>query len=274
MNEQDFDTVGEFMDKENSKWIRNTILIGGLVVYLAFIFYSAVHNWSLMSKGVVGEARLWAGVGVFAIEISAILLPLALHFWCFSQAHRALAAIFYAIDFILIVTNIVIDYSAVGGNEVIPNWLVMYKWYIVPITPVFAAFAWAMLFLTDPEQKARIALQKLHATLLELKTKKMESQARVDLAVQKQLERAAMRDLHQLSDSTLGGRSGQAQDMLPFMGVDMASGPSRTAVMQFPLEPSLDAIPEPLPGENGRSPKMRAFNTETPKANPTLPQQL
>lgn len=159
-------TVGDIMKESTQKAIRTLVILAGVAVYVAGVVYAEVHGFSILSKGVASDFLMWAYVGMVALGITAIALPLALHVWTFGAMHRIAAFIFYALDIGLLGFNSFVDFG-VNTGETLPQWAQMYKDYLMPATPVVAALGWSILFLLDPATKALIQKHTLRASIRE-----------------------------------------------------------------------------------------------------------
>jgi hypothetical protein len=153
-------TIGDIARKDHSNAWRWIALLGSLVTYAGMIAYSAVHNWSLLTRGIDESARLWAGIGVIALEITALALPLALHYWTHDAKQRIWTFTFYAIDLFLVTFNVIIDYS-LRVNTVLPTWLETYLFYLVPATPIICGLGWSVIWLLDPGQRERAMIETM-----------------------------------------------------------------------------------------------------------------
>lgn len=179
-------SIGTSMNDGNGKAIRTLVIVLGIVVYLMMLLYSGVHNISLMLRGVDPQWQAVAIAGVIALEVSAASLPLALHFWCHDPMHRIAAFAFYGVDLLLILMNVILDYSITSG-EPLSTWMTLYLTYGVPATPVIAGLGWSLLFLLDPSQKERASFEKLRAaTRNTLMQKIMEEANKTDVSDQVQ----------------------------------------------------------------------------------------
>ena len=74
-------SIGDRMREGNHQALKSVAIFAGILVYLGMVVYSAVHNWRLLTAGVAPDMVIWAALGVVALEISAVFLPVALHFW-------------------------------------------------------------------------------------------------------------------------------------------------------------------------------------------------
>lgn len=155
--------------------------------------------------------------------------PLALHYWTHAQMHRIAALAFYALDLGLIFANVVLDYALNTGGA-LPEWLLAYKFYGVPATPVLAGLGWTTLFLLDPSQQQRSMLETLKASTRVVLAKRIAEAARsVDI-----------------SESVTATAGDLARDI-----VAQTLGATRTAV-KSPVKPkALPVSPLSLPVDSG-----------------------
>jgi hypothetical protein len=189
-------TVGDIMKESTRRAIRTLVILMGVAVYLAGVVYAEVHGFSVLSKGVQPDMLIWAYLGMIALGISAVALPLALHVWTFDAMHRIAAFLFYVVDIALLGVNSFVDFSTNTG-ETLPQWAQMYADFILPATPVIAAVGWSILFLLDPATKALIQKQTLKASIRESLSQRIIQaaksgtvNARVDAAAQVEVDEA------------------------------------------------------------------------------------
>ena len=109
--------------------------------------------------GIVGIAlSAFAIFGSVALSISAIGLPLAMHHWTSPGKQFWAAIMFWVVDVLALVANIVV---AVGIKN--PNGT--FEWIrsaadFTPAMPVLAVIGWGIIFLLDDEQMMRQALRE------------------------------------------------------------------------------------------------------------------
>lgn len=158
--------VGDIMAEGMRRALKKLVIFLGVLVYLAGVVYAEVHGFSILSKGVDPDFLIWAYVGMVALGISAIALPLALHVWAFEPLHRIATFVFYGLDIALLGINSFVDFG-VNTGETLPSWAQLYAGFVMPATPVIAALGWSILFLLDPSTKALILAQTLRASIRE-----------------------------------------------------------------------------------------------------------
>jgi len=169
--------IGDILTKGRERAVKSLAIGAGILVYLGMLAYSGVHNYSVMTRGIEGDMVIWAMLGVVALEVSAMALPLALHFWCYDTMHRIAAFSFYAVDIVLIVGNVILD-NAINAGETLPQWIQIYQFYGAPIVPIIAGLGWSVLFMLDPSQKERATSETLKAATREALSARIAEQAK------------------------------------------------------------------------------------------------
>ena len=158
--------IGDTMAKGRGKALKSLAVLMGLLVYAGALLYSAVHNYGLLTRGVEAGMIPLALLGVVALELTALALPLALHYWTFAPAQRLAAFAFYALDMFLVIGNVITDFALTGG-EVLPGWLMIYVAYAAPAAPVIMSAGWSVLFLLDTSSREKAMAESLRAATRE-----------------------------------------------------------------------------------------------------------
>jgi len=129
-------------------------LFGG-IVYIAAVALATTHNVNLYAASADSEwARLFATAGALFVGANAIAMPLALHSWAVSGAHRYAAIALYAVDILVLALNAVVD-NAVMTGAVLPQILQDYLIY-APATFILPLATWAVLWTLDPGERAAV----------------------------------------------------------------------------------------------------------------------
>jgi hypothetical protein len=110
-------TVGDLMQEARRRAFRSLVLFLGIAAYAVALIYAGVHNYALLSRGVPPELIIFALLGLFGLEISAVALPLAVHFWTAPGLHRIAALAFYAVDALLLFGNSILDFHLNAGLD-------------------------------------------------------------------------------------------------------------------------------------------------------------
>jgi hypothetical protein len=181
MTSNDSPTIGDIATSSSHDAWRTLAFVASVIVYIGMVGYTALHNWSLLTRGLASDKALLAAVGIVGLEINAVALPLALHFWFYSPLQRTVGLAFYGLDIALVIFNVIVDYATVTA-EALPAWLVAYLLYVVPATPIIAAVGWSFLWLLDPGQRERAMIETMKAATREkLADKILESARDADL---------------------------------------------------------------------------------------------
>jgi hypothetical protein len=158
--------------------------------------YAEVHGLTMLQKGVAPEMRFWAGAGMIAAGVSAVLFPIALKSWAIEAKHRIVTTAFYVLDFAFLAFNAFTDFNTNAGGTLAP-WAVTYVTYILPASPVIVAAMWAILWELDPNVKQKVLALTLRMAMREKMARKVADAARgqnvtavVNAAAEREVERA------------------------------------------------------------------------------------
>ncbi len=195
--------VGDVLSESKNRALKGLAVFASILVYVAGLVYAGVHNYTLMTKGVPADLLIWAILGVIALEISALILPITLHWWTHSALQRFAAFGFYLLDLGLLFFNVVVDYGLTAGTA-LPSWAGLYLAYIVPATPLIAAAAWSMVWLLDPSERERAMQETLKASTREALSAKIAVAAR-EADIESLVEQAARRMVFDIVGTTLAG---------------------------------------------------------------------
>lgn len=224
------ENIGDIMSEGRNRALKALAIFAGILVYLGMIVYSGIHNYSLMTAGVPPDLLIWAVVGVIALEITAVALPIALHWWTHSALQRIATFGFYFLDLALIFLNVVLDF-AINAGSTPPAWMQYYLFYGVPATPVIAGLGWSILFLLDPSQRERGMVEGLRASTREALATRIALAAR-SADIDEMVEHAAQHMAFDIVQATLGAPV--SRRVIP--------GTARTV-----NEPTSPDFPEPAP---------------------------
>ena len=104
MNE-DFD----FGIDRTSTGIKVVAVILSVLVYVSFVIYSEYHFYNLISHFVPSDFQAIGLVAVAASALTAIGLPVALHYWFREGKQQIVGFIFYGVHFLIVMLNLVLD---------------------------------------------------------------------------------------------------------------------------------------------------------------------
>jgi len=216
----DMTTVGDLMSEAKRRAFKALAIFVGIAVYAGMLLYAGVHNYSLFVRGLREDLVIFALLGLFTLELSAVGLPLAIHFWTAPGVHRIAALAFYLADLTLLGGNAVLDFHLNAGLPLTP-WMRLYLDFVAPATPLLVGLMWSILFILDPANRIRDMEMELAAA------------ARMALA-NRIAEAAKAADVNQIVE---GAAQAMARDL-----VARAVG----RPLPPPIKPSANgAVPEP-----------------------------
>lgn len=246
-------SVGATMQDQKNRALKTLAITAGVFVYVGMLAYSAVHNLSLLTRGIKPEMVIWAALGVIALELSAAALPVALHWWTHSPMQRLAAFAFYGLDVALILLNVILDFALTSG-AIMPAWLSTYLFYAVPVTPVISGLGWSVLFLLDPSQRERAMTETLRASTRETLAGRI-AQAAKAADISESVEAAANELARQIVADTLGIATEHTHQRTPALSSNAGINRIPPAVIQpITVDPPqqwsvitpTQAAPEPL----------------------------
>jgi hypothetical protein len=249
-------TVSTAMKDSQHKALKGVAVTLSLIVYIACLAYAAVRSYSLFAATIEPNLLPLAVIGIVALELTAIALPLAIHFWTQPGAQRIAAIAFYLLDLTLIAINAVLD-AGRHSQTILPDFLTAYGVYILPALPLACMLGWSLLWLLDPSSRDRDMRESVkaatHEALLSQIQKAVE-QADITQAV----ESAAGEAARALVGETLG--SAPLRVSLPatvhYLSQEEDEMPTLTEMA--------DITPQPKRSRNGR----KAADATAPKSMP------
>lgn len=230
-------------------WMKLAFVIS-LIVYAGMIAYSATHNWQLLTSGVNPDWVFVAAIGVISMELTAIALPLALHFWTHDSMQRIFAFGFYALDMVIIIANSLVNYAFnTGTTAELPHWLETYRVMMLPAAPIVTGIGWSIIWMLDPAQRERATREALKAaTRRTLQRQIYETASRERLG--KQVRASAQLIADQIVADTLGVSTAQV--------IHNRTGSRKPAALK---------APEPEPVMISYNAETEAADTPRPKGN-------
>lgn len=203
-------SVGNFMQSGRDQAIKSLVTLLGIVVYVAGVVYAEVHGYAMLSKGVNPDMLVWATLGIVALGLTALTLPLGLHYSFHAPLQKIAAYMFYMLDLALLIMNAVVDFNIEsGGGAGLPAWAAMYIVWVVPATPIIAALGWSLLWTLDPSSAQRGLIEAMRVgTEQALAARIMEQAKSVD--IEESVDRAAAQLARDVIQQTLGHSAGFA----------------------------------------------------------------
>lgn len=164
MTEATETTVGDMMTKQNKDITKILTYALGALVYLSGVLYAEAHGFAMLSKGVSAEFMIWAVLGMVAVGITALVLPIMLLQVIKDPLQWIMCLIFYAVDVAIMCVNAAVDFMGNTGGA-LPSWGMLYISWILPLTPVIVSAGWMVDFLLDPDIRQRIKLASVQAAI-------------------------------------------------------------------------------------------------------------
>jgi hypothetical protein len=189
-------TVGDLMGEAKRRAFKALAIFVGIAVYAGMLLYAGVHNYSLFTRGLREDLVIFALLGLFTLELSAIGLPLAIHFWTAPGVHRVAALVFYFVDLLLLAGNAILDFR-LNADLALTEPLRLYLDFIAPATPLVVGLMWSVLFILDPANRLRdMEMELASAARSALATRIAEAAKAADVnAIVEEAARAMARDL-------------------------------------------------------------------------------
>lgn len=129
--------------------LRGFAVALSLIVYAAALIYAGVRSYDLFARTLPPDMLSLAMLGIVALEVTALALPLAIHFWTSPGQQRMIGFGFYGLDLALIIANSILD-AAQNSGAILPGFMQGYGVFAVPGLPVFCMIGWALIWMTDP----------------------------------------------------------------------------------------------------------------------------
>src|SRR3990172_1067938 len=159
-------TVSTALKDNQHRAFRMLAITLSLTVYAAGLLYAGVRSYTLFAATIDPNLLPLAVLGIVALEVSAIALPLAIHFWTQPGAQRLAAMGFYLLDLALIAGNAVLD-AAHHSGTVLPSFLTAYGVYLVPALPLACMAGWSLVWMLDPTSRERDMRESVKAATQE-----------------------------------------------------------------------------------------------------------
>jgi len=195
-------TVSTALKDNQHRAFRMLAITLSLMVYLAGLLYAGVRSYTLFAATIDPSLLPLAIVGIVALEVSAIALPLAIHFWTQPGMQRLAAMGFYLLDLALIAGNAVLD-AAHHSGAVLPGFLTAYGVYLVPALPLLCMAGWSLIWLLDPASRERDMRETVKAATHEALLSQIQK-ATEAVDITRAVEEAASEAARSLVGETLG----------------------------------------------------------------------
>lgn len=153
------------MNDRKAQGIRFIVIGVAALTYALAVGYGDVMFLSVVSHAFPsGFLAGLAIAGALATAASALLLPLALHFWLAPGTQFLVGIGYWVADILVLALNSILAYGlATGATD---PWLLTWQ-ELSPATPLLAVLGWGLIFLFDQSHALRHARLGLEADLAE-----------------------------------------------------------------------------------------------------------
>lgn len=143
-------------DVGRSRFIDGMKKVGigiSLIIYLVIVGYTEFHFYNLVSRFVPDGYAIVGLLAVGASALTALALPLALHFWFRSGTQQIFGYLFYAVHWVIVVFNLVLDSNLESGGQIPAFVSGIYGVWVLPATLVIYGVSWAIIWFLDDGAK-------------------------------------------------------------------------------------------------------------------------
>src|SRR3989304_2521348 len=154
--------VANLMQTDTWDTFKRTAFGISAFVYVGGLLYAGVRSYSLLVETPDPTYVMLALVGIVALELSAIGLPLAIHFWTAPGMQRWFAIGFYVVDLGSLVFNSYLDAGRHSGAAIAPLMQVYGDWG-VPSMPILCMLGWAVIWKLDQVTQERDTILRVRA---------------------------------------------------------------------------------------------------------------
>ena len=171
----------------------------------ALIYCAAVIYGDIMFLSIVGKAFPQSGIfaslaiaGALVTAASAIVLPLALHFWFAPGLQFIGGVIFWCADIAALMLNSMLAFQ-IAGDSALDSFMATWRLWS-PATPMLAVLGWGIMFLLDPSHRVRHAQLELEADQADIYASRLKAAAKSP-AVDETIRAAANEAARQFSET-------------------------------------------------------------------------
>lgn len=161
----------------NKQGMKTLSLALAAATYAGAVLYGDIMFLQVMSdvfpSGILGALAMG---GALMTAVSALTLPLALHFWLAPGLQFIAGVIFWAFDVAILALNSILAYAVAAGGPIDPN-LALWADF-APASPLVAVIGWGLIFLLDPSHKLRHAQAELESDLIDIHAEQLRQAAR------------------------------------------------------------------------------------------------
>lgn len=165
------------MKGRNGEGLKFFAIAGAALTYAGAVIYVDIMFLQVVSKTFPGSGVLQAlaYAGAIVTAVSALILPIALHWWFSPGSQFIWGLIFWGLDIFALGANSILAFEIATGSKdsFIEVWQVM-----SPATPLLAVVGWGIAFLFDPSHKLRHAVSDMRAEQIDILADEMVKAAK------------------------------------------------------------------------------------------------
>ncbi len=236
------------MKNRNEKALKMVAIALAALTYAGAVMYGDIQFLQVMDKAFPNDGilRALAMAGAVMTAVSALTLPLALHWW-FSPGLQFLWGIaFWVLDILALGLNTILAYQIAIGK--VDSMLVTWQ-MISPATPLLAVIGWGLAFLLDPSHKHRHAIAEMQADQIDTYAEQMRQAAKSE-EVYAEILAAAKLQAREFAQSLHGQRVASFNTSSTSNGTAESTSSKRGNAVKTNATPELMPV---KPGRNGHS---------------------
>ncbi len=195
-------TIHSALRDNRRRALAGVAIFLGIVAYVGGLLYAGVRSFDLFAKTIPADLLPLAVVGVVVLELNAVGLPLAMHFWTAPGGQRMATLAFYVLDLTLIAANAILD-AAHNAGTLLPSFMQSYGIYGLPALPILGMATWAVLWALDSSSREHDMTAAVRAATHEAMLAQIIEEANA-VDITEEVRRAAAEHARAIVGETLG----------------------------------------------------------------------
>jgi len=188
----------------NMSALKGLAMLVGALAYAGGVIFGDIMFIVLMQDvfptGIMGVLAM---IGAITTAMSALALPVAMHWWFAPGPQLVGGWIFWLADILVLGLNSILAYNVGTGQD-----FGLYWWQMLsPATPMLAIIGWGMMFNLDPSNQLRQAEAEAEADMIDAYVKEQKTAARDD-AVHDIIHEGAQATTRNIAGQITGRRQG------------------------------------------------------------------
>jgi len=158
--------------------LKTLALVGAILAYAGAVVYGDIMFLQTVSIA-FPDSGIFASLaiaGALVTALSALVLPVALHWWFSPGLQFVAGVIFWAVDIAALMMNSILAYQVASGGAIDP-WIETWRSWS-PATPMLAVLGWGIMFLLDESHKMRHAIAELEADQIDIYANRLRAAAK------------------------------------------------------------------------------------------------